>query len=133
MNTSMVAPTPASFSTGLVTARFHETWDFYTALLGFRTLEESDDEVRLVHPAGAVLTVLREETDGQPAELIPATTGRGLWFTLEVADVTEEYARLRREGAAIVSALTADRGGGQRFAVRDPNGVLVLISARAWS
>jgi len=59
-------PRAAAFYPGLVTAKFYKTWDFYTEQLGFHTIEESEDSVRLAHPSGAQLAILRHETDRQP-------------------------------------------------------------------
>ena len=129
MNTLIETQAPVPFSTGLVTARFYETWDFYTSQLGFGTLHENDDRVQLVLPSGAQLTILREETDGYPPELIPATSGRGFWLAVEVDDALKEYARLRSAGVEIASIL-ADKAGERTFSVRDPNGVLVFVVER---
>ncbi len=116
--------------TSLVTRRFYDSWDFYTAILGFKTLCECDVYVHLQHPSGAQLGLLQEEVDGVPAELIPATDGRGFWLNLDVADADAEYTRLRALGVEI-SEPPQDRPWGERsFEVRDPNGVVIFIGHR---
>ncbi|HEY9155286.1 MAG TPA: VOC family protein [Opitutaceae bacterium] len=117
----------AGFSPGLVTGKFYETWDFYTAVLGFKTILESDAFLRLQHSTGTILNILRHEMDGPPSELIASTDGRGFWLSLEVPDADEEYRRLVAMGIE-PSEEPQDRVWGERmFFVRDPNGVLVSI------
>lgn len=121
---------PAVFFTGLVTARFFETWDFYTAQLGFRTVEERGAWVRLLHPGGAQLVLLQEEADETPAELVSATDGRGLWLTLEVADPATERMALTAAGVAVHVVPQRRWWRPGTFAVRDPNGVMIMVTPR---
>ncbi len=115
------------FHPSLVTRRFFDSWDFYTAMLGFTTLAECDVYVHLQHPSGVQLGLLREEVDGVPAELVPATDGRGFWLNLDVADADAEYARLREMGVEIAEP-PQDRPWGERsFEVRDPNGIVIFV------
>jgi len=115
------------FSPGLVTAKFYETWDFYTAILGFKTIKESDAFLQLQHPTGTSLNILRHELDGPPSELIGSADGRGFWLSIEVPDADEEYRRLSCTGVELPEE-PQDRVWGERmFFVRDPNGVLVAI------
>jgi predicted enzyme related to lactoylglutathione lyase len=132
MSNLISLPALAPFYPGIVTARFFETWDFYTTHLDFGTVHESNSELRLVHVSGVQLAVLREETDGQPAELVSATTGRGLWLSLDVADAESVYSRLLDAGVAVASPLEESVGGvGKRFTVRDPNGVLIFVAQKS--
>ena len=118
----------AQFSFGLVTERFYETWDFYTEHLRFRTLEESDDALMLIHPSGVRLGIMRHETDGTNPERVSATDGRGFWLNLAVEDVEAEFERLRDAGAPVVPALGAGRQSSPSFTLRDPNGVLIYVT-----
>ncbi len=126
MKSSIHLPPLAPFYPGIVTSRFFETWDFYTTHLGFGTVEESNHRLRLVHESGVQLEVLREETDGHPPELIPAVAGRGFWFTLAVADVWAEHRRLTEAGVELAWGCE-EVDDERRFAVRDPNGVLIFL------
>jgi catechol 2,3-dioxygenase-like lactoylglutathione lyase family enzyme len=121
---------PAALFTGLVTRRLYASWDFYTTRLGFRTVEERNGWVRLLHPGGAQLVLLREEADGTPAELVSATNGRGLWITLEVADAAAERAAFEQAGVPLCDVPPGRWWRAGSFAVRDPDGVLVLIAPR---
>jgi catechol 2,3-dioxygenase-like lactoylglutathione lyase family enzyme len=127
------APTTGGepFYPSLVTANFYETWDFYTSMLGFRTVCESDFYVQLAHPGGAQLGVLRHELDGPSPELVGATNGRGFWLNLDVADADAEHARLLRAGVEIALPLEDKPWGDRQFVVRDPNGVLIAIAHRS--
>lgn len=117
-----------AFYPNLVTGRLYETWDFYTSVLGFRTVAECDVYVHLQHPSGAQFGLLKEELDGTPAELVSSTEGRGFWLSLDVPDADEEHARLRSLDVPIVEGPADQPWGERRFIVRDPNGVLVWIA-----
>ncbi len=124
---------PSAFFAGLVTRLYFESWDFYTTHLGFRTVEERNAWVRLMHPSGAQLVLLQEEADHTPSELVTACEGRGLWLTLEVADVAVERNALALEGLAVQAVPSEKWWREGSFAVTDPNGVLVIIAPRASS
>lgn len=116
-----------SFHPSLVTRRFFETWDFYTEHLGFHTVAEFNVYVHLEHACGAQLGILKEEEQGDFAELVSATDGRGFWLSLEVENVDATYEQLRDAGVPIV-AEPVDKPWGERiFVVRDPNGILIFI------
>jgi predicted enzyme related to lactoylglutathione lyase len=121
-------PINAQLSFGLVTERFYETWDFYTEHLRFRTLEESDDALVLVHPSGVRLGILRHETDAANPERVSATDGRGFWLNLAVEDVEAEFEHLSKAGALVVHALGAGEHTSPSFTLRDPNGVLIFVT-----
>jgi catechol 2,3-dioxygenase-like lactoylglutathione lyase family enzyme len=118
------------FYPSLVTAKFHETWDFYTEKLGFRTVCECGDYVHLEHASGAQLGLLSHEVDGGYAELVSATDGRGFWINLEVPNADAECARLSAAGVEIVTDIADKSWGDRQFVVRDPNGVLISIAHR---
>lgn len=122
---------PSPFYSGLVTHRLHATWDFYTERLGFHTVDEHDDWVRLLHPCGAQLVLIREESGMTPAELVNATNGRGFWLTLEVADAGRQGRELAAAGVPVAGMPAAACWPQDSFAVTDPNGVLVVIMSRA--
>lgn len=117
-----------AFYPGLVTRKFYETWDFYSANLGFTTVNECGAYVHLSHPSGAQFGLLKDEVDGAPAELISPAEGRGFWLSLDVPDADAEYARLLALGVDVVSPPEDKPWGERHFLVRDPNGVLVYIA-----
>jgi len=131
MNGKNQTPAQGSFYFGLVTEKFFETWDFYTELLGFRTLDENETNVLLMHPSGVRLEILKHETNERHAELVSATDGRGFWLNLEVEDVDGEYQRLCAGGVQLVHPPEDQSNGRRGFTVRDPNGVLICI-ANPW-
>ena len=121
---------PSPFFAGLVTRRLFATWDFYTERLGFRTVAESGDSVRLLQPCGAQLVLLQEETGAAPAELVSASNGRGFWLALEVGDVEAERRHLVALGVAVQALPVAGSWPAGAFAVSDPDGVLIVIAPR---
>lgn len=54
-------------------------------------------------------------------------SGQGMFVTLQVADATAEYERLRSAGAPIAYSLHDEPWGQRRFALRDPAGTFVDI------
>lgn len=122
---------PAPFHTGLVTRELPESWAFYTERLGFRTADEGEDWVRLVHPSGGQLWLLQEESDAPVAELVPAVEPRGWWLVLEVANPDELAADLRSAGVEAEKVPPGGPWGGGGWRVCDPNGVTVLLVRRA--
>jgi uncharacterized glyoxalase superfamily protein PhnB len=77
------------------------------------------------------LAVIREEVDGQPAELVPAVNGRGFWLSLDVTDAEATYSRLLDAGVEVASPLVEAAGEAEkRFTLRDPNGILIFISQK---
>jgi catechol 2,3-dioxygenase-like lactoylglutathione lyase family enzyme len=130
MNNALVLPALAPFFPGIVTARFFETWDFYTTHLRFGTLYEDNQTLRLVHESGVQIAILREETEGQPAELVSATYGRGFWLSVDVADVAADYSRLLAAGVDVALPLEDMPEGERRFALRDPNGILIFLTQK---
>jgi uncharacterized glyoxalase superfamily protein PhnB len=54
-------------------------------------------------------------------------SGHGMFLTLQVADATAEYVRLRAAGAPIVYELRDEPWGQRRFALRDPSNTFVDI------
>lgn len=127
-STPAAAASFRSFYPGLVTARFYESWDFYTTHLGFRTVEENDAYVDLRHPNGCGLALLRQETADDVSELVSATDGRGFWLGLKVDDADAMHARLLAAGVPIVHAPEDKPWGERHFVVRDPNGVLIYVA-----
>ncbi len=121
---------PSAFFSGLVTRWYYESWDFYTTHLGFRTVEEQNGWVRLVHPCGAQLVLLEEEVDDTPSELVSACEGRGHWLTLEVGDPETERRELSAAGLPLDEVPSRKWWSEGSFAVTDPNGVLVIITRR---
>ena len=128
--TAAVGARVRAFFPGIVTAHYYETWDFYTDVLGFRTVCEWDTFVHLEHPSGAQISILREETEEEMSELVSATDARGLWLNLEVPDVDAEYARLAARKLPGLQSPEQRAGGPRRFLLRDPNGILIFVTDR---
>lgn len=53
----------------------------------------------------------------------PAFAGKGVYLTIEVPDVDQEYARINALGVPIAIELREEHWGDRHFAIVDPNGI----------
>ena len=86
---------------------------------GFVSLSRSDVGFNLVYLRTGLATFKPEEMHGHSAD--------GLLLVFVVDDVDGEYARLRDEGAAIITPLQTEPWGERFFQVTDPNGVVIQL------
>lgn len=102
-----------------------ESKEFYTSLLGFKTVFAIDWYVQLRSPTDANLQIafVRRDHDSVPAEF--REPPRGVIITVETDHVDALYERARRLGGEIVLGLRDEVWGQRHFMVRDPNGLLV--------
>jgi catechol 2,3-dioxygenase-like lactoylglutathione lyase family enzyme len=112
----------------VVTDRVAECREFYTRWLGFEVVFEASWFVYLTSggetPRG--IAFMRSDHPSEPPG--PETfDGRGMFFTLQVADAAAEFERLRAAGAPITYALKDEIWGQRRFALVDPSGVWVDV------
>ena len=73
------------------------------------------------------VSFLQPDHASQQALFQPAFAGKGVYFTLEVADVEAEYERLKKAGIPILIELRQEPWGDTHFAIQDPAGVAVDI------
>ncbi|MFG6199721.1 VOC family protein [Nonomuraea sp. JJY05] len=93
---------------------------FFTTHLGFHESVANGAYACLVRPdAGADIVLQLREAGERPA------TGVVLTFT--VTDVTAEYDRLVREGAAVSVPLRREPWAELLFELTDPNGIVVRL------
>ena len=117
-----------SLTAGVVTSKLHACKQFYTSHFGFQVIYESDWFVLLATPdAKQQVSFLQPEHASQQALFQPAFAGKGVYFTLEVADVEAEYERLKKAGIPILIELRQEPWGDTHFAIQDPAGVAVDI------
>lgn len=102
-----------------------ESKEFYTSLLGLKTVFAIDWYVQLQSPTDANLQIafVRRDHDSVPAEF--REPPRGVIITVETDHVDALYERARRLGCEIVLGLRDEVWGQRHFMVRDPNGLLV--------
>lgn len=120
----------SALHSGIVTARFVATCEFYFEHFGFAPVEITGEFALLARDDGSRLAVLRAGGDGQPAALAQPTRGAGVWLAFESDDVDALHARLTAGGAEVVCDPEFTLSGHRRCVVRDPNGVLVYVTSR---
>ncbi|UJR80020.1 VOC family protein [Sandaracinus amylolyticus] len=86
---------------------------------GFVSLSRSD--------AGFNLIFLRTGLASFKPEAMKGRRADGLLVAFVVDDVDREYARLRAEGAPIVTPIETEAWGERYFQVEDPNGVILQL------
>ncbi|MDQ8203738.1 VOC family protein [Pelagicoccus sp. SDUM812003] len=114
---------------GLVTDRIEETRDFYVSHFGFKAVFDASCYVHLVREVGGEqLGLMATSAEAGQAEFEVATTGSGLWFTLEVESADAEFERLKAEGVTVREEPKDQPWGERTCVVVDPNGVLIYVS-----
>jgi catechol 2,3-dioxygenase-like lactoylglutathione lyase family enzyme len=112
----------------VVTDKLAECRDFYARWLGFQVVFEASWFVYLSsagdRPHG--LAFMAGDHPSQPPG--PETfSGRGMFLTLQVADATAEFERLRDAGLPIAYPLRDEAWGQRRFGLFDPAGMWVDV------
>ena len=109
---------------GIITSKIAESKKFYTEILGFGVTFENDFYLLLHTPdeSSAISFLLPEHASQQPL-FRPAFNGKGVYLTIEVANVDELYQQLKAKGARILIDIRNEPWGDRHFAIQDPNGV----------
>ncbi|MEU8773608.1 VOC family protein [Streptomyces sp. NPDC048606] len=101
---------------------------FFTTHLGFHEAESAQGYVCLRRDDTSAEIAL---TERDPEQSSRAWRGQGLAdlaVTLTVTDLTAEYERLRREGAALDGGIRREPWGERLLRLTDPNGVVVQLT-----
>ena len=105
---------------------------FYTSHFDFTIVFENEWYLHLVSASGIQAGFMLPDQPTQPAMFHPAYDGRGVIFSLEVADVDAAYAEAREQGLKVVLDLRSEDWGQRHFCVEDPNGLhLDIVQAIA--
>ncbi|MGH0028268.1 MAG: VOC family protein [Myxococcota bacterium] len=101
--------------------------DFYTGLLGFEVVFESDWYVQLRHPdnPAAQVAFITPGHESVPEGYREAS--RGVVVTVEVDDVDALLERAEAMGLPIVQPLRDEAWGQRHFMTHDPAGLLVDV------
>lgn len=109
---------------GIITPHLQDTRKFYTEMLGFSVVYESDWFLLLSTPdSSAQISFLQPEHPTQQPLFQEAFAGRGVYLTIEVDDVDALYRQLKAKALPIAIDLRNEPWGDRHFAVIDPNGV----------
>jgi len=113
---------------GIITSKIKETKTFYSTVLNFGVSFENDFYL-LMHTPGsqAEISFLLPDHPTQRPVFQSPFQGKGVYFTMEVMDVEEEYKRISALGIPIEIELRKEPWGDFHFAVLDPNGIGIDI------
>ena len=114
---------------GVITSKLQESRTFYTDVLQFTVKFESDWYLLLSCPnnPSSEIAFLAPNHPTQSSLFQKPYGGSGTWFTYEVANVEEEYERIKKLGVEIAFDLKTEEWGDRHFAIIDPNGVAIDI------
>lgn len=117
-----------SLTSGIVTSNLAATREFYTSLFDFKIVYESDWFLLMCTADGLhQVSFLQPDHPSQQKIFQPAFAGRGVYFTMEVERVEEEYIRIKNLGIPIAIDLREETWGDRHFAIKDPNGIGIDI------
>lgn len=112
----------------VVTDKRVECRDFYVRWFAFQVVFEASWFVYLAatgeHPFGIAFMAPDHPSRPPGPEIF---NGKGMFLTLQVADASAEFERLRSGGLAIAYLLHDEPWGQRRFAVYDPSGTWVDV------
>jgi len=109
---------------GIITPHLAETKKFYTQVLNFGVTFENEFYLLLHTPdGGAELSFLLPDHPSQQPLFQKSFQQQGVYLTIEVAHVDEEYRRIKLLNIPIAIELRNEPWGDRHFAVVDPNGV----------
>jgi catechol 2,3-dioxygenase-like lactoylglutathione lyase family enzyme len=121
---SQAKPGKMKLNAGIITAKLAESKIFYTEILGFGVSFENEFYLLLHTPdKQAEISFLLPEHASQQPLFKTAFNGKGMYLTIEVADVDKVYEAIKAKGADIKIAIRNEPWGDRHFALQDPNGV----------
>jgi catechol 2,3-dioxygenase-like lactoylglutathione lyase family enzyme len=105
-----------------------ECRDFYVRCFGFEVIFQASWFVYLGANDGGSLGIAFMASDHPSRPPGPETFGgQGMFFTIQVADAKEAFARLQAEDAQIAYPLRDEVWGQRRFGLHDPAGTWVDV------
>lgn len=112
----------------VVTPKHVECKEFYVRWFAFEVVFEASWFVYLAAQGDRAFGIAFMAPDHPSQPPGPERfSGQGMFLTIQVADATEEYARLKAAGLKIAYALHDEPWGQRRFALHDPSGMLVDV------
>lgn len=116
--------TTMKLNAGIITEKLAETKAFYTEVLGFGVTFENEFYLLLHTPDhSAEIGFLLPDHPTQQPLFQPAFTGKGVYLTIEVADVDALHQQISEKEVPIAITLRDEPWGDRHFAIVDPNGV----------
>ena len=113
---------------GIITEKLQETKRFYTEVLDFGVRFENEFYLLLHTPNhSADISFLLPNHPSQKPIFQSAFDGKGVYLTIEVANVDEVYKELKEKGVAIEIEIRDEPWGDRHFTIKDPNGIGIDI------
>jgi catechol 2,3-dioxygenase-like lactoylglutathione lyase family enzyme len=111
----------------ICTDKIAESRDFYTQHFNFKIIFEEEWYISLRSKESPEyeLALLDYQHPSLPSESRQPTSG--LLLNIEVADVDQEYDRLKKEGLPMLLDLKSEEWGQRHFITKDPNGLLIDV------
>ena len=102
--------------------------DFYVRHFGFEVVFESSWFIYLAAAGNPALGIAFMSSDHPSQPPGPEKfNGQGMFFTLQVADATAKFEKVRASGARIAYPLRDEPWGQRRFGLVDPSGTWVDV------
>jgi catechol 2,3-dioxygenase-like lactoylglutathione lyase family enzyme len=109
---------------GIITSKLAATKAFYTEILDFGISFENEFYLLLHTPNQQFeLSFLQPNHPTQKPIFQPPFEGKGVYLTIEVADVDQFYDKLKEKNVEIEIELRDEPWGDRHFAIIDPNGI----------
>ncbi|CAN5436081.1 hypothetical protein BH09BAC4_BH09BAC4_41810 [soil metagenome] len=113
---------------GIITDKLAESKHFYQTVLNFGVTFENDFFILLHTPNHqAEISFLLPNHPSQQSLFQPSFTGQGIYLSIDVDNVDQEYERIKRLDVPIAIELRKEPWGDLHFAISDPNGVGIDI------
>lgn len=125
LNLCVKSQTPqVKMNAGIVTAKLDETKKFYQSVLDFGVVFENEFYL-LMHTPGhtAEISFLLPDHPSQQPIFRKPFDGKGLYLTIETANVDVEFERIKKLGIKIEVPIRDEPWGDRHFAFYDPNGI----------
>ena len=101
--------------------------DYYTQYFGFNLAFENEWYVHLMSETGVQIGFMLTDQPTQPDIFHSAYSGKGVIFSLEVADVDNAYSQAQEQKLKIALDLRSEDWGQRHFSVEDPNGIYLDV------
>lgn len=110
---------------GIITNNLEKTKDFYTKILDFQIVWESDWFILLATPNGAdTISFLMPNHPTQGIDQFRNNyNGSGVYLTIEVDDIDDLYNRMKKKEIEFALEIRTEEWGDRHFAIIDPNNI----------
>lgn len=107
----------------LVVDNLTNTQEFYTQVLNFNVVFESDWYIQLENN-GIQIAFMIENSQNQPGFLHKKSNGEGVVITLEFDNIDEFYKNFSKK-EAIIQEIKTEEWGQRHFLIKDPSGIIL--------